>query len=170
MRGPREMSVEYPITPGVRQLRELGIEFEPHVFDYVEKGGTGHSSEVLGVSEHEVVKTLVFRTAEREGIIVLMHGDMKVSTRELGRLAGLKKVGPASPEDASKLTGYQVGGISPFGLKTKIRIFGEETIRNLAKIYINAGKRGFLVSLDPKSFWEVLSVESVKVGFREGDN
>jgi Cys-tRNA(Pro) deacylase len=164
------MTVEFPITAGVRHLRELGIDFEPHVFDYIEKGGTGHSSEVLGVSEHEVVKTLVFRTAEKEGLIVLMHGDMRVSTRELARLTGLKKVGPASPEDANRMTGYQVGGISPFGLKTKMRIFGEETILRLPKIYINAGKRGFLVGLDPKSFWDALEIESVKVGFREGDN
>jgi len=164
------MSVEFPITAGIRQLRELGIDFEPHVFDYVEKGGTAHSSEVLGVSEHEVVKTLVFRTAQKEGLIVLMHGDMRVSTRELGRLTGLKKVGPASPEDANRMTGYQVGGISPFGLKTKMKIFGEETILRLPKIFINAGKRGFLVGLDPKSFWDALEIESVKVGFREGDN
>jgi Cys-tRNA(Pro) deacylase len=164
------MSVEFPITAGIRQLRELGIDFEPHVFDYVEKGGTAHSSEVLGVSEHEVVKTLVFRTAQKEGLIVLMHGDMRVSTRELGRLTGLKKVGPASPEDANRMTGYQVGGISPFGLKTKMKIFGEVTILRLPKIFINAGKRGFLVGLDPKSFWDALEIESVKVGFREGDN
>ena len=164
------MSVEYPVTAGVRHLRELGIEFEPFVFDYVEKGGTSHSSEVLGVSEHDVVKTLVFRTAVKEGLIVLMHGDMRVSTRELGRLTGLKKVGPASPEDANRMTGYQVGGISPFGLKTKMRIFGEETILDLQKIYINAGKRGFLVGLDPRSFWTALGVEGVRVGFREGDN
>jgi len=122
------------------------------------------------VSEHEVVKTLVFRTVDKEGLIVLMHGDMRVSTRELGRLKGLKKVGPASPEDANRMTGYQVGGISPFGLKSKMRIFGEESILNLPKIYINAGKRGFLVGLDPKNFWHALGVESVKVGFREGDN
>jgi Cys-tRNA(Pro) deacylase len=164
------MSVEYPVTAGVRHLRELGIEIEPFVFDYVEKGGTSHSSEVLGVSEHDVVKTLVFRTADKEGLIVLMHGNMRVSTRELGRLTGLKKVGPASPEDANRMTGYQVGGISPFGLKTKMRIFGEETILDLPKIYINAGKRGFLVGLDPRSFWTALGVEGVRVGFREGDN
>jgi Cys-tRNA(Pro) deacylase len=156
--------MDYPITPAIRALREKKIEFEPHVFEYVEKGGTKHSSEVLGVDEHAVVKTLVFETNEKKPLIVLQHGDLQVSTKELARLVGVKTIAPVSPEKANKLTGYLVGGTSPFGVKTKIPVYAEETIFNLEKIYINGGKRGFLVSLNPEALEKVLSVTKVKVG------
>ena len=156
--------MDYPITPAIRVLREKKIEFEPHVFEYVEKGGTKHSSEVLNVDEHAVVKTLVFETNEKKPLIVLMHGDLQVSTKELARHLKVKTVVPVSPEKAQKLTGYLVGGTSPFGVKTRIPIYAEKTIFDLTEIFINGGKRGFLVSLDPKVIRDILTIEEVEIG------
>lgn len=158
--------MDYPITPAIRVLREKKVEFEPHVFDYVEKGGTKHSAEVLGVDEHAVVKTLIFETNENKPLIVLMHGDLQVSTKELARILKVKTVSPVSPEKASKLTGYLVGGTSPFGVKTKMPVYAEETIFDLDKIYINGGKRGFLVSINPQSLSEILTAEKVRTGVK----
>lgn len=155
--------MDYPITPAIRVLREKKQEFEPHVFDYVEKGGTKHSAEVLGVDEHAVVKTLIFETNEKKPLIILMHGDLQVSTKNLARHLGVKTAAPVAPEKASKLTGYLVGGTSPFGTKTKLPVYAEKTIFNLPRIYINGGKRGFLVAIDPRVLQEVLNVETVEV-------
>jgi Cys-tRNA(Pro) deacylase len=156
--------MDYPITPAIRVLREKKIEFEPHIFEYVEKGGTKHSAEVLEVDEHAVVKTLVFETNEKKPLIVLMHGDLQVSTKELARALKVKSVAPVSPEKAQKLTGYLVGGTSPLGLKTKMLIYAERTIFALKRIFINGGKRGFLVSLDPKVIKDILTIEEVEIG------
>jgi len=156
--------MNYPITPAIRVLREKKVEFEPHVFEYVEKGGTKHSSEVLELDEHAVVKTLVFETNEKKPLIVLMHGDLQVSTKELARHLKVKTVAPVSPEKANKLTGYLVGGTSPFGVKTKMPIYVEKTIFNLPRIFINGGKRGFLVSLDPKVMKDILKIEETEIG------
>lgn len=156
--------MNYPITPAIRVLREKKIEFEPHVFDYVEKGGTKHSAEVLRVDEHSVIKTLIFETNEKKPLIVLQHGDLQVSTKELARLLKVKTVAPVAPEKALKLTGYLVGGTSPFGTKTKMPVYAERTIFDLEKIYINGGKRGFLVAIEPKVLREVLQVAEVAVG------
>lgn len=155
--------MDYPITPAIRVLREKKQEFEPHVFDYVEKGGTKHSAEVLGVDEHAVVKTLIFETNEKKPLIILMHGDLQVSTKNLARHLGVKTAAPVAPEKASKLTGYLVGGTSPFGTKTKLPVYAEKTIFDLPRIYINGGKRGFLVAIDPRVLQEVLNVETVEV-------
>ena len=160
--------MNYPITPAIRVLRENKIEFEPHVFDYVEKGGTRHSAEVLGVSEHAVVKTLVFETNEKKPLIVLQHGDFQVSTKELARTLKVKTVAPAAPEKAQRLTGYLVGGTSPFGTKTKMPIYAERTIFGLEKIYINGGKRGFLISVRPAVLEQVLQIEKVAVAAKDG--
>ncbi|HEX8289512.1 MAG TPA: Cys-tRNA(Pro) deacylase [Pyrinomonadaceae bacterium] len=155
--------MNYPITPAIRVLREKKIEFEPHVFEYVEKGGTKHSSEVLGVDEHAVVKTLVFETNEKKPLIVLMHGDFQVSTKTLARHLNVKTITPVAPEKASKLSGYLVGGTSPFGAKTKMPIYAEKTIFDLQRIYINGGKRGFLIAIDPQILHDVLNVTEVEV-------
>ena len=141
--------MHYPITPAVRYLREKAVEFTPHLYDYVEKGGTRESARQLGVDEHAVVKTLVFETNEKKPLIVLMHGDREVSTKTLARRLGVKSVEPATPEKASKLTGYLVGGTSPFGTRTALPVYVESTICELKKIYINGGKRGFLIEIDP---------------------
>lgn len=157
----------YPVTPAIRILREKRKEFEPHVFEYVEKGGTKHSSEILGVDEHAVVKTLIFETNEKKPLIVLMHGDLQVSTKTLARHLNVKTVTPAAPEKASKLTGYLVGGTSPFGVKTKMPVYAEKTIFELPRIYINGGKRGFLIAIDPQILRDVLQVEVIEAAVKE---
>ena len=159
--------MNYPITPAIRVLREKKIEFTPHVFEYVEKGGTRHSAEVLGVDEHAVIKTLIFETNEKKPFVILMHGDLIVSMKNLARYLNVKSVAPVSPEKANKLTGYLVGGTSPFGVKTKMPVYAEKTIFDLSEIYINGGKRGFLVSIDPQVLQAVLKVEKVEIGIKE---
>jgi Cys-tRNA(Pro) deacylase len=156
--------MNYPITPAIRVLREHNVSFEPHIFDYVEKGGTKHSAEVLGVDGHSVIKTLVFETDEKKPLIVLMHGDLQVSVKNLARLINVKTVSPVSPEKANKLTGYLVGGTSPFGIKTKLPVYAEKTIFDLTRIYINGGKRGFLVSIEPNVLRDILQIQEVEVG------
>ncbi len=123
----------------------------PHLYDYVEKGGAKESARQLGVDLHAVVKTLVFETNEKKPLIVLMHGDREVSAKNLARFLGVKSAEPATPEKASKLTGYLVGGTSPFGIRTQMPIYAEATIFDLEKVYVNGGKRGFLLEIDPSS-------------------
>ena len=159
--------MNYPITPAIRVLREHQVEFTPHVFEYIEKGGTRHSSEVLGVDEHSVIKTLIFETNERKPLIVLMHGDLKVSTKNLARHLRVKTVAPTAPEKANVLTGYLVGGTSPFGVKTKMPVYAETSIFELDKIYINGGKRGFLVEITPEILQKILPIQKVAVGIAD---
>ena len=142
-------TLNHPITAAVRFLREKKIPFAPHLYKYVEHGGTSESAKQLGVDEHAVIKTLVFETSEKKPLIVLMHGDREVSTKNLARQIGVKSVEPASAERATKWTGYIFGGTSPFGTKTKVPVYAERTIFDLDEIYINGGKRGFLVEIDP---------------------
>jgi Cys-tRNA(Pro) deacylase len=159
--------MNYPITPAIRLLRENKIEFEPHIYEYVEKGGTKHSAETLKVNEHAVIKTLVFETNEKKPLIVLMHGDLQVSAKELARILKVKTIAPAAPEKAAKLTGYLVGGTSPFGTKTKMPVYAERTIFDLEKIYINGGKRGFLVAINPQSLKVILAVKEIEASTNE---
>ena len=159
--------MNYPITPAIRVLREHKVEFTPHVFEYVEKGGTKHSSEVLGVEEHSVIKTLIFETNERKPLIVLMHGDFKVSTKNLARHLRVKTVAPVAIEKANNLTGYLVGGTSPLGVKTQMPVYAESSIFELDKIYINGGKRGFLVEIAPSVLEKVLPVQKIEVGIAD---
>ena len=156
--------MDYPVTPAVRLLRETKVEFEPHLYDYVEHGGTKHSAESLGVDEHAVVKTLVMETEAKKPLIVLMHGDREVSTKNLARQLGVKSIHPCDFAQAQKHTGYLVGGTSPFGTRAKLHVYAERTIFELPKIYINGGKRGFLVSIEPRVLKEVLHAEEVEVG------
>ena len=155
--------MDYPVTPAVRLLREKRVEFEPHLYDYVERGGTRHSSEALGVDEHAVVKTLVMEAEGKRPFLVLMHGDREVSTKNLARRLGVKSVHPCDFAQAQKHTGYLVGGTSPFGTRTRLPVYAERTIFDLPVIYINGGKRGFLVSIEPKVLRELLPVEEVDV-------
>ena len=159
--------MNYPITPAIRVLREYKVEFAPHVFDYVEKGGTKHSSEILGVDEHSVIKTLIFETNDKKPLIVLMHGDLKVSTKNLARYLKVKTVAPIAPDKANNLTGYLVGGTSPFGVKTKMPVYAESSIFELEKIYINGGKRGFLVEIAPDILQKVLPIQKIAVGIAD---
>lgn len=155
--------MNYPITPAVRLLREHKVKFEPHLYDYAERGGTSHSAEALGVDEHAVVKTLVMEAEGKRPFLVLMHGDREVSTKQLARHMDVKAVHPCDFAEAQKHTGYLVGGTSPFGTRTHLHVYAERTIFDLPRIYINGGKRGFLVSLDPKVLKEVLHAEEVEV-------
>ena len=157
------MTMDYPVTQAVRVLREQGVEFVPRLYEYEERGGTRHSAESLKVDEHAVVKTLVMETDARKPLIVLMHGDREVSTKQLARVLGVKTVRPCDPATAQKHTGYLVGGTSPLGTRTALPVYAERTIFDLAKVYINGGKRGFLVSLDPKVLRGLLPVEEVEV-------
>jgi len=157
------MTTDFPITPAVRFLREKKVAFVPHLYDYVEKGGTGESAKQLGVDEHAVVKTLIFETNEKKPLIVLMHGDRQVSTKNLARTLGVKSVEPATPERASKHTGYLVGGTSPFGTRTNMPVYVEKTIFDMGRIYINGGKRGFLVEISPSVVAEHLDAKPVEV-------
>jgi Cys-tRNA(Pro) deacylase len=155
--------MDYPVTPAVRMLREKKVDFEPHLYNYIEKGGTRHSAEELGVDEHAVIKTLVMETDQRKPLIILMHGDREVSTKNLARQLGVKTVTPSKPEVAQKHTGYLVGGTSPFGTRTRIPVYAEQTIFELPLIYINGGKRGFLVSISPQVLRDVLEAKEVNV-------
>lgn len=157
------MPIDFPITPAIRFLREKKVEFVPHLYDYVEKGGAKESARQLGVDIHAVVKTLVLETNERKPLIVLMHGDKEVSTKNLARFLNVKSVEPATPEKASKLTGYLVGGTSPFGVRTKMPVYVEASIFEFEKIYINGGKRGFLVEIDPAVLRSYLMAVDVRV-------
>jgi len=158
------MSVDFPITPAVRFLRERKIEFVPHLYEYVEKGGTRESAKQLGVDEHAVVKTLVFETNDKKPFIVLMHGNSEVSTKNLARFLSVKSVEPVTPEKASKLTGYLVGGTSPFGMRTTMPVYAEKTIFDLENIFINGGKRGFLIEIAPLILKLELAATAVEVG------
>lgn len=153
----------YPVTPAVRLLREKGIVFEPHLYTYEERGGTRRSAEELDVDEHSVIKTLVMETELRAPLIVLMHGDREVSTKELARTLGVKSVTPCDPAIAQKHTGYQVGGTSPFGTRKPLAVYAEKTIFELPVIYINGGKRGFLVSMSSTDLRRALNIAEVAV-------
>jgi Cys-tRNA(Pro) deacylase len=155
--------MDYPITPAVRMLREHKIEFAPHLYDYEERGGTRHSAASLGVDEHAVVKTLVMETDARKPLVVLMHGDREVSTKQLARTLNVKTVQPCEPATAQRHTGYLVGGTSPFGTRARLPVYVERTIFELPRIYINGGKRGFLVEIEPRVLKELLPVEEVEV-------
>lgn len=156
--------MNYPVTQAIRFLRRKKIEFEPYLFEYVERGGTSHSAESLGIDEHAVIKTLVFETNEKKSLLVLMHGDREVSEKNLARFLNVKSVSPASSDTAQKLTGYVFGGTSPFGLKTNLPIYAEKTIFELDKIFINGGKRGFLVELESRALRAALKIEEVEIG------
>ena len=136
-------------TPATRFLRSHGVEHSEHVYDYVEHGGTAESALQLGVSEHEVIKTLVMQTDRGDPFIVLMHGDRTVVTRELARALGVKSVQPCTPADAQRHTGYLVGGTSPFGMRKALPVYVEASALELPRILINGGRRGYLVGIAP---------------------
>jgi len=152
-----------PVTPAVRQLRAAGIAFSEHLYQYEEKGGTAVSARELGVDEHAVVKTLIMEDERKNPLVVLMHGDCQVSTRELARIIGVRQVTPCLPDTANRHSGYLVGGTSPFGTKKTMPVYMEESILQLEKIYLNGGKRGFLVGLDPADAVRLLRPVLVKV-------
>ena len=151
------------MTPATAFLRSRGIAFTEHTYDYVEHGGTEVPAQALGVPEHQIVKTLVMEDEARKPLVVLMHGDRKVSTKELARQAKRKRIEPCKPEVAQRHTGYQVGGTSPFGLRKPLPVFVERSILELPEIYINGGRRGLLLRMRSADLSAVLSVNPVDV-------
>ncbi len=154
-------------TPATAFLAKKAVSYTEHEFEYLEHGGTSHSSAMLGVPEHEVVKTLVMETEKGEPLVVLMHGDRKVSTKELARAAGVKKIAPCKPETATRHSGYLIGGTSPFGTRKSMPIYLERSVLSLPRIYINGGRRGYLLGMDPADLVRVLSPVLVEVALEE---
>jgi len=148
-------------TPATQFLRRHGVSFTEHVYDYVEHGGTEESSRQLGVPEHQVIKTLVMQDERAQPLIVLMHGDKQVSTKNLARQIGAKSVEPCKPDVAQRHSGYMVGGTSPFGTKKDMPVYLEESVLALPSICINGGRRGYLVGVSPLVLLELLAAKSV---------
>ena len=156
-----------PITPAIRFLKQHKVDHSQHLYNYEEKGGTTVSARELGIDEHQVIKTLVMEDDQRKPLIVLMHGDQEVSTKELARRVDVKSITPCNPDIALKHTGYQVGGTSPFATRKTMPVYMEETITTLPRIYINGGKRGFLVSMTPQCAIDLLQPTLVEVGIKK---
>ena len=156
-------------TPAVHALRKHGLDFTGHEYRYEERGGTAVSARELGVSEHQVVKTLVMEDERKRPLVILMHGDREVSTRQLARQIGVKTVRPCAPEVAERHTGYQVGGTSPFGTRKPLPVYMETSITTLDRIYVNGGRRGFLVCVDPREVATVLDAGLVNVAVTPAD-
>jgi Cys-tRNA(Pro) deacylase len=151
-----------PETPATTFLRQNGVSFTEHVYDYVERGGTAESAKQLGVDEHSVVKTLVMQDHDAKPLLILMHGDRQVSLKNFARQIGAKKVEPCKPDAAQRHTGYQVGGTSPLGTRKSLPIFVERSILALPSIYINGGQRGFLVQISPNVLTDLLRALAVE--------
>ncbi len=148
-------------TPATAWLRRHHVPFTEHVYDYIDHGGTAESARQLGVDEHLVVKTLVMEDEARRPLLVLMHGDRSVSTKLLARAIGVKRVAPCAPAVAERHTGYQVGGTSPFGTRKPLPVWVEATVLDLATIYINGGRRGYLVGIAPTALTSPLAARPV---------
>ena len=150
-------------TPAIHFLRQHGVPFTEHEYRYEERGGTAASSRALGVDEHHVIKTLVMEDERKQPLLVLMHGDREVSTKNLARQAGRKTVAPCAPDAAQKHSGYMVGGTSPFGTRKAMPVYLERSVADVDRIYINGGRRGFLIALAPADLIRVLSPTLVDV-------
>jgi Cys-tRNA(Pro) deacylase len=158
---------KYPITPAVRLLRQAGVAFTDHLYGYEDHGGTAVSARELGVDEHSVIKTIIMEDDRKKPLVVLMHGDLEISARQLARLAGCRSITACSPEAANRHTGYLVGGTSPFATRASMPVYMEESILELPRIYINGGKRGYLIGMDPKDAARMLNPTLVNVGIEK---
>ena len=154
-------------TPATQFLKQHKVAFGEHPYDYVDHGGTGESARQLGVDEHVVVKTLIMEDEDAKPMVVLMHGDREVSTKNLARQIGAKKVAPCKPDVAQRHSGYMVGGTSPFGTKKRMPIWVEASVLELPRIYINGGRRGYLVGIDPQVCVELLDAKPVQCALAE---
>ncbi len=154
-------------TPATQLLRARKVPFTEHPYDYVEHGGTAESARQLGLDEHAVIKTLVMQDQDARPLIVLMHGDCKVSTKNLARQIGAKSVEPCKPEVANRHSGYLVGGTSPFGTRRDMPVYIEESVLALPRIAINGGRRGFLVQIDPRVCVDLLGARPVQCALAE---
>jgi len=153
----------FPATPAIRVLKASDVPFTLHAYDYEEKGGTGKAARELKVDEHQVIKTLVMEDEKKNPVIVLMHGDRQVSTKDFARAVKVKAIRPCDPKTAQKHTGYRVGGTSPLGIKKPINTYYEASIVDLPAIFINAGKRGLLARLSPKDLIRLIDATPVSV-------
>ena len=163
----QDKSAHVSETPATQMLKAHKVEFTEHPYEYVEHGGTEESARQLGLDEHAVVKTLVMQDQDAKPLIVLMHGDCKVSTKNLARQIGAKSVEPCKPEVANRHSGYLVGGTSPFGTKRDMPVYIEDTILELPRIAINGGRRGYLVQLAPKVCTDLLNAQPVHCALAE---
>ncbi|MEG0820265.1 MAG: Cys-tRNA(Pro) deacylase [Burkholderiaceae bacterium] len=154
-------------TPATQWLRKNKVEFDEYVYEYVEHGGTAVSSEALGVPEHAVVKTLIMEDESAKPLVVLMHGDRKVSTKNLARQTGRKRIEACKPEIAQRHSGYQVGGTSPFGTRKTMPVYVEASVLDLPRIYINGGRRGYLVSVAPAVLTQLLGAQPVECALED---
>lgn len=161
------MKEKFPATLTTRFLETNKIPYMGYLYKYEEHGGTSVSSRELNINEHNIVKTLIMEDETKEPFVVLMHGDMHVSTKEFARVRGVKTVSPCKPDVAEKHSGYQVGGTSPFATKREMLVYIEKSILELDSIFINGGKRGFLVEIDPKILTSILRCELTQVGINE---
>lgn len=155
---------KFPVTAAIRHLRKEKVPFSEFLYKYEARGGTAVSARELAVAEAQVVKTLVMEDETKKPLVVLMNGDCEVSLKNLARYLGVKTVKPCTPEVASKHTGYLVGGTSPFGMRKKLPVYMEKNIFEYPEVYINGGKRGFLVSLSPADVQRVLAAVIVEAG------
>lgn len=150
-------------TPATQWLKRAGVAFTEHPYDYVDHGGTAESARQLGLDEHAVVKTLVMQDERAQPLVVLMHGDCEVSTKNLARAIGAKGVEPCKPEAAQRASGYQIGGTSPFGFKKEgVPVYVEESVLALPRICINGGRRGYLIGIEPRVLTELLGAKPVR--------
>jgi len=147
---------KFPVTAAVRVLREHGVDFTHHPYEYEERGGTAVSARELGVDEHAVIKTLVMEDDAKKPLVMLMHGDREVSTKNLARHLGVKTIAPCDPATADRHSGYQVGGTSPFGTRRAMPVYLQRTVAELEYVYINGGRRGYLVGMPPAELIRVL--------------
>jgi Cys-tRNA(Pro) deacylase len=154
-------------TPATRWLRQRGVAFSEHVYDYVEHGGTAVPAKALGLDEHQVIKTLVMEDERGSPMMVLMHGDRTVSTKNLARQTGRKQVEPCRPEVAQRHSGYPVGGTSPFGTRKPLPVFVERSVLDLQRIYVNGGRRGYLLAVSPAILTAELQATAVDCGLKD---
>jgi Cys-tRNA(Pro) deacylase len=154
-------------TPATQWLRRHGIAFTEHPYEYVDHGGTAESARQLGLDEHHVVKTLVMQDDGGRPLVVLMHGDCRVSTKNLARQAGRKSIAQCEPDVAQRHSGYVVGGTSPFGTKKRLPVYVERSVLELPRIWINGGRRGYLVGIEPRVLVELLHAQPVECALRD---
>ena len=153
---------KYPVTLGTRLLDSLGVEYTKHLYDYTKSGAVA-AAEIMGLPEHAMIKTLVMEDNEGKSFIILMHGEKRTSLKDLARQIGVKNVSSVSSKNAQRYTGYMVGGISPFGTKRELKVHVEATILDLDYLYINGGRRGFILGLKPDVLVKVLGPKPVNV-------
>lgn len=155
------------LTPATQWLKQHGVSFEERSYEYVEHGGTALAAAACGLEHHQVVKTLVMEDEKAHPLIILMHGDCEVSTKNLARQIGAKSIAPCKPEQAQRNSGYMVGGTSPFGTRKQMPVYVEKTILDLPLIFINGGRRGYQVGIDPKVLTDILGAKPVECAIHE---